>query len=59
MKWRPIETAVRGPAIVWSKSKGLIKDAVLYSNDGRASYGNHGAQVYDVTHWIPDPSPPR
>lgn len=60
MDWQPIATAKRGPAIVWSKSKGLIKDAMLYGNNGYAVYGSYYHQpVYDVTHWMPDPTSPE
>lgn len=57
-EWFPIETAVRGRAIVYDAKKGVIPDAYIYEGDGRATYGYYNNTASDVTHWMPLPPPP-
>jgi len=59
MEWQPIETAVKGEAIVFDAKIGVIADAYLHDNDGRASYGYYNNTAYNVTHWMPLPAPPH
>ena len=59
MEWQPIETAKKGPAIVYDAKKGVIPDAFLWGDgDTRATYGYYNNTAYDVTHWMPLPDAP-
>lgn len=57
-KWQPIDTAPKGAAIVYDAKKGVIPDAYLHDNDGRASYGYYRNIACHVTHWMPLPEAP-
>ena len=59
MTWQPIETAPKGPAIIYDTEKGVIPNAYIHSADGTASYGYYNNTAYRVTHWMPLPSPPE
>lgn len=59
MKWQPIETAVKGQAIVYDLEKGIIPDAYLFDNKGTATFGYYGNKAYNVTHWMPLPDAPE
>lgn len=60
MEWQPIETAPPNvTAIVYDTKKGVISDAFIHAPDGRATYGHYNNCAYNVTHWMPLPSPPE
>ena len=58
-EWQPIETAMKGQAIVFDEKLGIIPHAFLFGNDGRATYGLYNNVAYNVTHWMPLPEPPK
>ena len=56
--WYDIKWAKAGTATVFDTKKGIIHGAYLRDNSGRASYGYHNNDAYNVTHFIPAPKPP-
>jgi hypothetical protein len=59
MTWQPIETAPKGPAIIYDAKKGVIPDAYIHAPDGRATYGYYNNTASHVTHWMPLPEAPE
>ena len=59
MEWQPIESAVKGPAIVYDTKLGVIPHAFIHSPD-MVDYGTYYVnRAYNVTHWMPLPEAPQ
>lgn len=63
MTWQPIESAPRGegsPVLVWDGAYRTVAHFVYGGWYVHNSYGfNEDGQIYDVTHWMPLPKPPK
>ena len=66
MEWQPIETAPKGEltdyrdqvVLVWARGKSMCV-ALFGTNDWYLAHGQGGALMFDPTHWMPLPEPPK
>ncbi len=64
MNWQPIKTAPRSPSVpvlVWDGEYMTV--AIPFGNKNWLVYNSYGfnedGEIYDVTHWMPLPEPPK
>lgn len=66
MEWQPIETAPKGEitdyrdqvVLVWARDE-WMRVAVFDANAWYLVEGQGGALMFDPTHWMPLPEPPK
>ena len=65
MEWQPIETAPKGEitdyrdrvVLVWARGKPVRM--AFYTNAWRLAYSRGTSLMFDPTHWMPLPEPPK
>ena len=65
MEWQPIETAPKGEladrrdrvVLVWARGNSVR--VALYTNDWYPATGRGMPLMFDPTHWMPLPEPPK